>query len=330
MLLYLLLDSLCYSSKTIFTIFIASNNNQPDIIMKRFILKFPLALTISFCLLTSIPVFAAQDDVVEAKEVTTPPVIDGITNDACWAEAKWQAIDQVWIPWGAPLDSIDFYGRYKICWSSEKNLLYFLFEVTDDIVSDKFVKGQTADVYNFDMIEVFIDENKSGGYHVFDGTANNEAQMGTNAENAFVYHIFAKSPEAGKMDSVFYALDMYGTGWNQKTDVSYDWHFPEFKYRHEGHVTTYEFSLKVFDDTYSLTNEEKSRVKLTEGKVMGLTLAANDDDQPEVDPKTTKRDHMIGSVAVTKKAYNNHWKIADDFGTVKLVSDKTGNNSYKK
>jgi hypothetical protein len=44
------------------------------------------------------------------------------------------------------------------------------------------------------MFEVFIDENKSGGYHVFDGTANNEASLGLNAENAFAYHIFTAFP----------------------------------------------------------------------------------------------------------------------------------------
>jgi hypothetical protein len=194
--------------------------------------------------------------------------------------------------------------------------------VTDDVISDKFVFNETAAVYNFDMIEVFIDENKSGGYHVFDGTANNEAQMGTNAENAFVYHIFAKSPKEGETGSAFYALDMMGTSWRNKVDISYDWHFPEFKYRRVGNTTTYEFSLKVFNDTYSIENEANARAILKEGKIMGLILAANDDDQPEVNPKETVRDNMIGSVAVTKERYNDCWKNADDFGTVKLVGTK--------
>jgi hypothetical protein len=61
---------------------------------------------------------------------------------------------------------------------------------------------------------------------------------------------------------------------------------------------------------------------LQEGKIMGLILAANDDDQPEVNPKETVRDNMIGSVAVTKERYNDCWKNADDFGTVKLVGPK--------
>jgi hypothetical protein len=298
--------------------------------MKRFILKFSLALSISICLFTPIPVSAAQDDVVEAKEVSAPPVIDGIANDVCWAEAKWQAIDQVWIPWGAPLAPSDFTGKYKVAWSSEQNLLYFIVEITDDVISDGYVQGLTAPIYNFDMFEVFIDENKSGGYHVFDGTANNEASMGTNAENAFAYHIFAKSPPSGQSSHSYCIEDIAGTSWATNTNPDYSDHFPEFTILHEGNVTTYEFSLIVYNDTYSPENKTASRATLKAGKVMGLTLAANDDDQPEVDPKITERDHMIGSVAVTKEAYNNHWKIADDFGTVKLVSDKTGNDSFKK
>jgi hypothetical protein len=290
--------------------------------MKQYVKTGLIIAIFSFVTSFGIATNPAQDKIVEAIETSTVPIIDGIENDICWKEAKWQPIDEVWIPWGVKIDTSDFKGRYKISWSSKTNLLYFLFEVTDDTISDHFVKDDAAPVYNFDMIEVFIDEDKSGGYHVFDGTANNEKQLGTNAENAFVYHIFAKSPEPGTMGSAFYAFDMIGTGWNDKIDISYDWHFPEFKYRRVNHTTTYEFSLMVFDDTYTLKNEKASRVTLKAGKIMGMVLAANDDDQPDVDPRLTVRDNMIGSVAVTKERYNDCWKNADDFGTVKLVSEK--------
>ena len=287
--------------------------------MKKYILFTLLSLSFIFLYLTLQASLPAQDEVVEARETLTQPVIDGKGDDACWKNDKWQPINEVWIPWGEKIDSTDFSARYKISWSSKENLLYFLVEIHDDTISDKFIKDKTAPVYNFDMFEIFIDEDKSGGYHVFDGKANNEESMGTNAENAFVYHIFAKSPKPGETGSDFYALDMIGTSWRDKVDISYTWHFPEFKYRYNNHVTTYELSLKVFNDTYSLTNEKNARVQLKKGKIMGLTLAANDDDQPDVDPARTVRDNMIGSVAVTKEAYNDQWKNADDFGTVKLV-----------
>lgn len=298
--------------------------------MKQFILILILSFVFSFYSYSSFPTTPAQDEIVEAKEVSTPPVIDGKADDACWKEAKWQAIDQVWIPWGVKLDSADFCGRYKVCWSSEQNLLYFIVEITDDVVSDGYVKGKTAAIYNFDMIEVFIDEDKSGGYHVFDGTANDETSLGTNAENAFAYHIFAKIPPSGQSSNNYCVEDIAGTSWATLITPDYSDHFPEFITRHEGNVTTYEFSLIVYNDTYSPTNKIGSRSTLKAGKIMGLSLAANDNDHPEIDPAQAFRDNMIGSVAVKEEAYNNHWKIADDFGTLKLVSDINGNKNLKK
>jgi hypothetical protein len=143
-----------------------------------------------FCLNANSNLFMIQDDTLFINETNDVPVFDGIGNDNCWKNALWQTIDQVWIPWGTTMDPSDFSGRYKVLWSAQENLLYFLLEITDDVVSDAYVPGQTAAIFNFDMFEVFIDENKSGGYHVFDGTADDEASLGVNAENAFAYHIF--------------------------------------------------------------------------------------------------------------------------------------------
>jgi hypothetical protein len=292
--------------------------------MKQIIAILFSTISILFFSYPAFPGIPAQDSIVEAHEANTPPKIDGISNDGCWDHAKWQSIDQVWIPWGAPLDGSDFSGRYKVAWSSKTNLLYFLVEITDDVVSDGYVRGKTAPIFNFDMIEVFIDEDKSGGYHVFDGTVKDEISLGTNAENAFAYHIFAKSPKSGESSSSYCVEDIAGTSWDTNTNPDYSDHFPEFITHRERNVTTYEFSLIVYNDTYSPENKTASRVKLTNGKIMGLSLAANDDDQPEVDPVQTLRDNMIGSVAVKEEAYNNHWKIADDFGIIKLVSEKAG------
>ncbi len=263
----------------------------------------------------------AQDDTIYAGNVVSTPVFDGIGNDECWAEANWQVIDQVWIPYGTSLDSSDLYGRYKVVWSSATNLLYFLLEINDDVISDAYIPNETAAIYNFDMFEVFIDEDKSGGYHVFDGTANNEQSLGINAENAFAYHIFTAFPETGNTNQDFIVEDLAGTNWGDAITCDYTDHFPDFILRKEGNFSIWEFSLMVYDDSYSPENIEGSRVTLLPDKVLGLSLAINDDDEPEVDPGSTVRDNFMGSVAVTAAAYNDHWKNANDFGAVKLVSD---------
>lgn len=81
---------------------------------------------------------ASQDDTVQAKECRVPPVIDGKAEDACWANAAWQTIDQVWIPWGAAMSAADFSGRYKASWSSETDRIYFLVKVVDDVLVDGY------------------------------------------------------------------------------------------------------------------------------------------------------------------------------------------------
>jgi hypothetical protein len=248
------------------------------------------------------------------------PVFDGFGNDKCWQCISWHPIDQVWMPWGEKMDSADFSGRYKIIWSDSKDLFYLLIEIVDDTISDAYLPGKTASIYNFDMFEVFIDEDCSGGYHVFEGKANNENGLGVNAENAFAYHIITEIPDSGT-STVFRAEDLGGFDWEHVLTKIYTNHFPDFISRREGNKITWEFSLIVYNDSFSEDNPEISKSCLIPGKVMGFSVAYNDDDQPQINPTLTIRDNFIGSVPVKKEAYNDHWKNADDFGIIKLMPD---------
>jgi hypothetical protein len=260
-----------------------------------------------------------QDDTISVPDVAALPVIDGAGDDACWANVPWQTIDQVWIPYGGSIDPADYSGRYKVAWSSAQNLLYFFVEVTDDIGVDGFRFGQTADIYNFDMVEVFIDEDDSGGKHTFDGTGSTGEQYGYNAENAFSYHIYGDFPPDGGVTTECYVGDIAGTGWGDRQDPDYADHFPEFALRKDGTLYTREFSLIVYDDTYNENPPEESRVQLAEGKLMGLSVAVCENDGATENPKT--RDNFFGSVWVPAAKYNDHWIDADDFGAARLVKD---------
>lgn len=257
-----------------------------------------------------------QDNPVLAPDVTVLPDIDGIGNDSCWQDVPWQSIGEVWIPYGAKVAPEDYSGHYKVVWSSRTSLLYFLIEVTDDVIVDDFVPGVTSDVYNFDIAEVFIDEDKSGGLHVFDGTGETAKQYGTKAANAFAYHIFARYPSDGGVTTSFHAYDLAGTSWSDARTVDYASHFPSFALRRNGHTAVWEFSLIVCKDTYTDSTKEAARAKLYAGKVMGLSLAYCDNDDPSKSPKV--RDNFFGSVYVPPAAYNDHWLNADYFGTIKL------------
>ena len=283
--------------------------------MKNCILSFIVVLVLSAGSYAGVENVTVQDDTVKAPDVATVPEIDGSGDETCWQDVTWQSIDQVWIEYGKSVDPKDYTGRYKVVWSSQTNLLYFLVEVTDDVAVDGFIRDVTTGNYNFDIVEVFIDEDHSGGLHVFDGTPS--GGMGTNAENAFSYHIYADFPENGQVNTDFDVGDLDGTGWGDSFNPYYADHFPGFALKKQGNLYTREFSLIVYDDTYENNNKESARVSLTEGKVMGLSLAVCDNDDPDEEPKT--RDHFFGSVWVPAAEYNDHWKNADGYGRIKLV-----------
>jgi len=219
----------------------------------------------------------------------------------------------------------DFTGRFRVVWSSETNMLYFLVEIIDDVFVDGYVYNQNPSqgggYPNYDIVEVFIDEDRSGGLHVFDGTGNVGNQWGTNAENAFSYHLAANAPDDGEVQTSFHALDIAGTnwGWPNQRIADYAGHFPEFALRKDGDTYTWEFSLRVHDDTYDHNNQEASVVGLKSGKVMGLSLAYCDNDEPNRTP--LRRNHFFGSAEVPLSAHNDHWKNADWFGVARLVEE---------
>jgi hypothetical protein len=259
-----------------------------------------------------------QDDTVKVPDVTPVPVIDGYAKDNCWQPVNWQAIDQVWIEWGTALPASDFTGRYKAVWSSQTNLLYVFLEVTDDVYIDGYVynsnPGTGGGYPNYDLPEIFIDENRSKGLHVFDGTGTFGTEWGTNAENAFSYHIMVNYPADGDTTSRMVACDIAGTDWDHETIANYASHFQQFIVRRSGDTTFWEMALKIYGENYAPSNPEASRITLTEGKIMGFSMAYCDNDEPD-----GTRDNFIGSVFVTKTHYNDHWMNADDFGVMKFL-----------
>lgn len=281
-----------------------------------------------------IPIFAEQSDTLKIMRVDKVPVFDGRSNDTVWSKAAWISIDQVWMPWKGSISALDFSGRFKVLWSEKTNLLYFVAEITDDVFRDGFVYGNARNYSDYDIFEVFLDPDHSGGMHVFDETGENGKVWGTNAQNAFTYHISVNTPANGKVTSRKTVEDIAGTSW---MDIrNYSDHLPDFSFRKKGNTYTYEFSLKVYKDTYKPDfPSEVDRDKLFTGRVMGLATAYCDDDHVTGKPI---RDNFIGSVrgeksatewdaAMNQRGFNQTWKNASYFGTVQLVDDKTSQST---
>lgn len=267
----------------------------------------------------------AQQTQYNAHKTLNIPVFDGDTNDYCWKSAAWQSISNIWIPYNNILPSsfltesgtkvvsgdADFKARYKILWSEKNNELLFLCEVHDDSLVDNYSGGNGYS--NFDVLELFIDEDKSGGNHLFSDGSNN-------GQNAFAYHILVNRPTSGFDNYMVSAADLSGSSWGNSKIENYSNHFPHFAYREiKRGVYIYEFSLKVYNDTFNPSIPSTSSIsQLYENKEIGFTLAYCDNDEED-----GNRNHFIGSATVSGANNNESYINASLFGGLKLIGSKT-------
>jgi hypothetical protein len=242
-------------------------------------------------------------DSLLAVHTNTIPLIDGDITDIAWKSAKWYNINYMWLPYGTTIPASDFTGRFKVLWNKTTNLLYFLVEITDDVFVNGYVYANNdGTYYNYDVVEVFVDEDRSGGTH-------------TNDNNAFAYHI-----TGGNSTVEYDAIDIYATGTTNK--VNNRNHFPEFKRRFDGTHYYWEFSLMAIKNTFLPTNDPSLfKSTLTVGKKMGLSVAYCDNDGLTESPKT--RDNFIGSKYLSSADQNNSYINASLFGSLILADNNT-------
>lgn len=277
--------------------------------------------------LLSVPADLAPHKVRQIGKVTTAPTFDGQGTDACWTDLAWNSMNYTWIPYDSEPAESDFKGRFKAAWSESNNLLYFLVEVTDDDFVAGFAGPNTTPGYpDYDIVEIFIDENNGREPHIKDGTGTIVwGYPATNAENAFSYHFAPKTkPVDGTPASTFYLMDLWGTSADASPkQIDYASHAPNFIVKKTGASTyTWEFSLKVYNDTYDPEiGGEAARVTLDDLKEMGLAVAYCDADGG------TGREHFIGTDIGPQSwdnsksywQYNDHWANSMFFGTWQLA-----------
>jgi hypothetical protein len=225
----------------------------------------------------------------EAKLTDTVPVINGIGDDPCWTSAAWAPIDQVWI--GPGYSATDYSGRFKVLWTPER--IYLLIEITDDSLRLQApdVASVCDNIYNYDCIEIFIDENHSREVNY------------SNSHKAFAYHLDTTG-------NVCYANG--SSGWERLDDnITY-----KMK-RVAARTFNYEYEIKVFDDSF-VPGGSNIPLTLTEGKLMGWSLAYNDNDMGNT------RQNMTGSKFIAGNSdyeRNVSYYNASVFGDLKLVKD---------
>jgi hypothetical protein len=206
--------------------------------------------------------------------------VDGIADEAIWAAAPWRELDYRWL--GPDYSPQDFSGRFKVVWTDER--IYILGEFVDDVLYDAH-RDPLVQYWDDDCLEVFLDEDHSGGNHQFN-------------HNAFAYHF--------SLDNR--AIDI-GTD-EKPRDYS---HHTESRWRQEDNRIVWEVSIAVYDDTYVDDSADNTPVALSAGKILGLMVAYCDNDGSEL------RENFIGSESVPVGPKDRGWIDAGLFGSLILI-----------
>ncbi len=214
-----------------------------------------------------------------APGADTAPTIDGRGDDPAWQEAQWRTLQHRWL--GPEYTEDDFSGRYRVVWTPKR--LYVLFDFVDDILIDRY-RDPLFRYWDDDTLEIFIDEDHSGGNHQYN-------------HNAFAYHI---------------SLD------NQAIDIAPDQQPREYnahaesRWLQQGGRITWEVSIAIYSDQY-LDDSHNRPVQLHPGKIMGFMLAYCDNDGSDT------RENFISSEHATPPHRDRGWIDAGLFGTLELV-----------
>lgn len=243
-------------------------------------MKHAITLCLIACLLSCIQAVKKEDHhLIEVSRAVTSPSLDGKPTESCWNKNPWHPLDQNWL--GTAFSHEDFNGRFKISW--DESALYLLVEITDDSLYD-WHQDPLNRWWDDDSIEIFVDEDNSGGLHQF-------------SYNAFGYNV---------------ALDGHVVDLGPDREPRlYDEHLNSVR-RTEGKKSVWEMAVNVFPDSYSAARPI-APIALNAGKKIGFALAYCDNDG------SAERENFIGSVFIHGADKNQAWINADVFGTLILV-----------
>jgi len=215
----------------------------------------------------------------KAPQAAVAPSIDGIATESAWNRAEWRELNHRWL--GPEYTADDFQGRYKIVWNGTK--IYVLAEIVDDTLIDTH-RDPLVQYWDDDCLEIFIDEDFSGGDHQFN-------------HNAFAYHM--------SLDNQ--AIDI---GTNQQAQ-NYS-HHVNSRWLQQGNKVIWELAIDIYTDEYVDGSGVNKPVALSVGKLMGLMIAYCDNDGSEL------RENFIGSESVPTGPKDRGWIDAGLFGALSL------------
>ena len=245
-------------------------------------------IVLSLLLLAACSRSLAEADVV--RFASEPISIDGKALEHTWGDAEWRNLDKHIL--GEFPDQEDFSGRYKLLWDEQH--LYLLAEIGDDVLFDRYADPLFR-YWDDDCLEIFIDEDASGGIHQFN-------------HNAFAYHVALDNQAVdigGQLEDgspEFILLnDHVASRWQRQAD--------------KPHKVLWEVAIRIFDDSFE-PGKGNQPVALTAGKTMGFMLAYCDNDGSEA------REHFVGSheIEPVNGDKNLGYIDASVFGSIRLAA----------
>ncbi len=169
-----------------------------------------------------VPVAAMENGNFKAYRSPTAIIIDGRGKDKAWETATWYDMNYLWM--GVEVADTDYYGRFKLSWDAD--FLYILAEITDDYLQPTLENG-LENYWKGDYVEVFVDEDQSGGDHKFN-------------HQAFAYHISTEG----------HAIDQSTT----QQPIFLDSHVRVARTQ-SGNIHVWEMAITLYDNTISAENE---------------------------------------------------------------------------
>ncbi|CAM1367340.1 sugar-binding protein [Tenacibaculum xiamenense] len=207
-------------------------------------------------------------------------IVDGIGEERIWNDIPWYGMNYIWM--GDPVSSSDYQGKFKLAWDEE--YLYILVEVVDDYLNETLANGKD-NYWKGDYVEVFIDEDKSGGNHKFN-------------HQAFAYHVSTEG----------HAIDKSTT----EETIFFDDHV-EVKKSQEGNKYLWEMAIKLYDNTFDEKLKNNIPLKITDNKLIGFSIAYGDNDG------NNRRENFMGSKKYHGNNNDDGYINSDVFGSVLFV-----------
>lgn len=225
----------------------------------------------------TVETISKEDGNFIAHKSKIPFQIDGIAKEEFWTKTTWYDMNHRWM--GNKVDSTDYHGRFKLAWDNDK--LYVLVEVVDDYIHPTLADGKD-NYWKGDYVEVFIDEDKSGGDHKFN-------------HQAFAYHI---STEGHAIDKNML----------QQT-VFFDNHIEIQRYQ-EGNKHLWEMAIQLFDKDFDENATTNIPVSIFEQNSIGFSIAYGDNDGKDM------RENFMGSKKYHGQNNDEGYINSDVFGSI--------------